>query len=220
MRTQDSEKSSNFAGVCKHNKGSWRAQYAIASYRQIFKDEMEAAAHFTWVFCISNGEGEASGKMLIRNIPWVGRIPLEEMGHALDNGKYQFPINMVDKVLVDSDDYTDFKDDYYFLRGGQVVTINGCQKVGKEFRFFYTFLASKIYTRKVGTDVWRNCLPHFVDGNPLNLQRSNLEQPKPEEPLPLREKLEKMKQQPKPRAWVDDPLSWPDDPREETDEGE
>jgi hypothetical protein len=220
MKIKDTEKTSSFVGVSKR-RGRWRAQYKPAGFERYFDTEMEAAAHYLWVYCTHvNGRpgcGDLITNILLKNVAWKGRTPIDELKHALGDSKYQFPIDKAHKVLVGSEDYTVFKDNYWFVRANRVTAIISCKQVDGEFQFGYHYLDSEIFALKVNGRAWGQLQPRYIDGNPFNLNRDNLDIPK-EASFPLGEiVIQHQTSGPKAR-WFDDPLSWPEELREEADE--
>lgn len=179
MRKTNKEATSVFEGVSL-SKGRWLAQYRKAGFYQRFGSEMEAFAHFIRVFVEFNGRGKASTKVLGRNPAWLGRTPIEELGHhgqEADGARYfQFPIDRQSVVRLDEEDYERYRSLYWFIKDGRIATVSGYTKDGDKFHFEYHFLDSVIYANASE----RVCIhdpPVKLDGNEFNLVRRNLAAP-------------------------------------------
>jgi hypothetical protein len=132
------------------------------------------------VFVEFNGEGKLSTKVLLRNPVWLGRTPIEKLGHhgqEADGTRYfQFPIDHQSVVRVDEEDYEKYRSWYWFVKEGRITTVSGYTKVDDNFYFEYHFLDSIIYAN-VFEGLCAGVPPIKLDGNEFNLVRRNLAPP-------------------------------------------
>lgn len=184
MRRKKTDGSSPFRGVSL-KCGRWLAQLKSAGFYRRFDSELEAFAHYIRAFILQNKDSKKVGRLLAQNRPWLGRIALEEMKHFSLDGpggsiRYRFPVDRDPNhvVYLAEEDYEKYKEIYWYVKDGRVVTVNDCHKVDDELEFQYVFLDSVIYASKLNKPYCPE-RPHKVDGDEFNLMRWNLEPPLP-----------------------------------------